>query len=470
MLAAMEAAAGSRAKLGRSTRPRAVKQRERILAAVAEVVSKRGYQASPVELIAERAGMTKKTFYGYFPNREEALLACLEDAAEEAHRRILAAVTEEEDWPEQIRAGLAAFLDYVAAEPALARTCLVETMGAGARALERYEAALRSFTPLLRGGRTERESTAPLPDILEDTLVGGIVWMIHQRLLRGEANAVPALLPRMLKFVFTSYLGEARARELAGVGPAPAPTAPATRVPKPAVAARLDPDDRAIAERQVRMTRLPGGRGLDPELVARDQRRRILAAMVQCVAERGYNDTTVVAVITAASVSRQTFYELFTDKEECFLAAYDAVVARVDRIVLEATATETEWPRQVAAAITALLTFFAAHPDMARLCLVEAAAMGEASVERREQDSARFDALIAIGRTQLGKGHDQPEEGAEEALFGGLTTLLTRRVIAGEAEQLDRDAPDLIEFVLSPFIGSEEAHAASAGYSAPATV
>jgi AcrR family transcriptional regulator len=468
MLAAMEAAAGSRAKQDGSTRPRALKQRKRILAAVAEVVSKRGYQASSVELIAERAGMTKKTFYAYFPNREEALLACLDGAAEEARRRILEAMAGRDEWPEQIRAGLATFLDYVAAEPALARTCLVETMGAGTRALDRYENALRSFTPLLRGGREQRQGAAPLPDILEDTLVGGVVWMIHQRLLRGEAAEVPALLPRMLKFVYTPYLGEARARELAGVeSAAPPPDAP-IRLPKPAVASRLEPGDGVIAERQVRMTRLPGGRGLDPQLVARDQRRRILAAMVECVAERGYNETTIVAVITAASVSRQTFYELFTDKEECFLAAYDAVVARVDRIVLEATATETEWPRQVAAAITALLSFFGAHPDMARLCLLEAAAMGEGSIERREQDAARFDALIAIGRTQLGDEHEQPEAGAEEALFGGLTTLLTRRVIAGEAEQLDGDAPDLIEFILTPFIGVEEAHATAVGY-APAT-
>jgi AcrR family transcriptional regulator len=465
----MASTTASRAKQGKSTRPRAIKQRERILAAVADVVSKRGYQASPVELIAERAGMTKKTFYGYFPNREEALLACLDAAAEEARRRIVAATAEEDEWAGEIRAGLAAFLEYVAAEPALARTCLVETMGAGTRALDRYEAALRTFTPLLRGGRSQQATPTPLPDILEDTLIGGIVWMVHQRLLRGEAAEVPTLLPRMLKFVLTPYLGEKRARELAGVGPAATPTNRPGRLPKPAVAARLDPDDGAIAERQVRMTRLPGGRGLDPELVARDQRRRILAAMVQCVAERGYNETTVVAVITAASVSRQTFYELFTDKEECFLAAYDAVVARVDRVVLEATATETEWPRQVAAAITALLTFFSTHPDMARLCLVEAAALGEGSVERREQDSARFDALIAIGRTQLGDEQEQPEEGAEEALFGGLTTLLTRRVLAGEAERLDRDAPDLIEFILAPFVGPDAAHSAATGYSpAPA--
>jgi AcrR family transcriptional regulator len=464
MLAAMEAAAGSRAKLGQSTRPRAIKQRRRILAGVAEVVSKRGYQDSPVELIAERAGMTKKTFYAYFPNREEALLACLDDAAEEARRRILTALTGQEEWPEQIRAGLAAFLDYVAAEPALARTCLVETMGAGARALERYENALRSFTPLLRGGRDLRDPGAPLPDILEDTMVGGIVWMIHQRLLRGEAAVVPGLLPRILKFVLTPYLGEERAKEIAGVESAARPGRTAARVPKPAVASRLDPGDGLIAEREVRMTRLPAGRGLEPELVARDQRRRILTAIVQCVAECGYNDTTIVAVITAASVSRQTFYELFTDKEECFLAAYDAVVARIDRVVLEATVTETEWPRQVAAAITALLSFLASHPDMARLCLVEAAAVGEGSVERREQDAARFDALIAIGRSRLGEEHEQPEEGAEEALFGGLTTHLTRRVIAGEAERLDRDAPDLIEFVLAPFVGADEAHATATGY------
>src|ERR1700735_2911671 len=157
----MASTMASRAKQGKSTRPRAIKQRERILAAVADVVSKRGYQASPVELIAERAGMTKKTFYGYFPNREEALLACLDAAAEEARRRIVAATAEEDEWAGEIRAGLAAFLEYVAAEPALARTCLVETMGAGTRALDRYEAALRTFTPLLRGGRSQQATPDP---------------------------------------------------------------------------------------------------------------------------------------------------------------------------------------------------------------------------------------------------------------------------------------------------------------------
>jgi hypothetical protein len=95
--------------------------------------------------------------------------------------------------------------------------------------------------------------------------------------------------------------------------------------------------------------------------------------------------------------------------------------------------------------------------------------LGEGSVERREQDEARFNALIAIGRTQLGDGHEQPEVGAEEALFGGLTTLLTRRVVAGEAELLDRDAPGLTEFILTPFIGPGEARAVAAGYSAPLT-
>jgi AcrR family transcriptional regulator len=188
--------------------------REKILVAMAEIVAKRGYQGTTVEHIVKRAGVARNTFYEFFKNREACLLAGFEEALAEVAARATAAAAEETEWPQQVRAALQVLLDWVAENPALARTCLVESMTAGPEALERYENVLREYAPLFELGR-ENPAASELPDTLEDSIVGGIVWMVHQRLLRGEADQVPALLPTMLEFALTPYLGEQAAAEIA---------------------------------------------------------------------------------------------------------------------------------------------------------------------------------------------------------------------------------------------------------------
>jgi hypothetical protein len=113
-----------------------------------------------------------------------------------------------------VRAALTAFIDYCASEPALVRTCLVEAVTAGPVAMERYERALTSFAPLLREGRDYLGGAGELPDDLEDLIIGGIVWMVHQRLLRNEIDEIPGLRPTMLEFALVPYLGEERAAEV----------------------------------------------------------------------------------------------------------------------------------------------------------------------------------------------------------------------------------------------------------------
>jgi AcrR family transcriptional regulator len=190
-------------------------QRERILSALAEIVAKRGHQGTTVELIVKRAGVARVTFYANFDNREDCLRACFAEAAARNKVLVVAAAAGEREWPAQVRAGLAAFLDHVAANPALARTCIAESMTAGPDAMERYDEALRSYTPAFRRGREFVANPNELPETLEDSLVGGIVWMVHQRLLRGEAQRVPDLLPTLLEFTLAPYLGEERAAEVA---------------------------------------------------------------------------------------------------------------------------------------------------------------------------------------------------------------------------------------------------------------
>jgi AcrR family transcriptional regulator len=188
--------------------------RDRILVAMTEIVAKRGYQGTTIEHIVKRAGVSRATFYEHFENREACLLAAFDDGGEELQRRMSEA-TQSGEWPERVRAGLGAFVDYCASEPALARTCLVESVTAGPVAMERYERALTKFAPLFREGRDHLEEGAgELPDDLEDLIIGGIVWMVHQRLLRNEIDEIPGLLPTMLEFALVPYLGEEQAAEV----------------------------------------------------------------------------------------------------------------------------------------------------------------------------------------------------------------------------------------------------------------
>lgn len=187
--------------------------RDRILVAMYEIVAKRGYQGTTIEHIVKRAGISRATFYEHFENREDCLLAGFADAEKELHRRT-AEATKAGEWPKRVRSALSTFVEYCASEPALARTCLVEAVTAGPIAMERYERALTSFTPLFREGRDHLDAAGDLPDDLEDLIVGGIVWMVHQRLLRNEVNEIPGLLPTMLEFALVPYLGEARAAEV----------------------------------------------------------------------------------------------------------------------------------------------------------------------------------------------------------------------------------------------------------------
>lgn len=192
--------------------------RDRILVAMAEIVAKRGYQGTTIEHIVKRAGVSRATFYEHFENREDCLLAGFAEAEKELQRRV-AKATEAGEWPDRVRAALSAFLDYCTSEPALARTCLVEAVTAGPVAMERYERALTSFAPLFHEGRDHRDGAGELPGDLEDMIIGGVVWMVHQRLLRNEIDKLAGLLPTMLEFALVPYLGEERAAEVIAAKP-----------------------------------------------------------------------------------------------------------------------------------------------------------------------------------------------------------------------------------------------------------
>ncbi len=182
-------------------------QRARIVAALAAETAERGYRAVTVADIVRRAGIARNTFYDNFASKEDCFLATQDFGVEESLRRIVEAGGAIEDWKERLAAGLGAFLGYVASEPALARTCIVEALSAGPAAQERHEQSLQAFLPLLRLGRESSPHGEELPDTLEETIAGGIFWVIYQRIVLGETEQIEALLPDLVDFALTPYIG-----------------------------------------------------------------------------------------------------------------------------------------------------------------------------------------------------------------------------------------------------------------------
>src|SRR5262249_11817342 len=106
----------------------------------------------------------------------------------------------------RVEAGLAAFLGFVAERPSLARMCMVEALSATRASATRYDDSLRDFVELLK--RSTPAETG-LPETIEETLVGGVAWIVNQQIRRGEAAAAEDLLPELAEFIISPYHGVA---------------------------------------------------------------------------------------------------------------------------------------------------------------------------------------------------------------------------------------------------------------------
>lgn len=203
------------------------------------------------------------------------------------------------------------------------------------------------------------------------------------------------------------------------------------------------------------LSRLPPGRhGLSREFVTENQRGRLTAGILSVVAERGYNEATISQIAAAAGVSRRTFYTYFSSKQECFLDAYGQIAEHLRQAGGVAAAPYEEWPDRVAAKLRSALEVFAANPDLVRFYLVEAPRAGDEIAARYRHVTSRALADLTADRPPSIR---QPSEAIEYAVMGGMAALIADRVQAGEGENLPSLLPDLLELVLTPYLGREEA-------------
>jgi AcrR family transcriptional regulator len=191
-------------------------------------------------------------------------------------------------------------------------------------------------------------------------------------------------------------------------------------------------------------------------VVARSQRERLLEAAVRVVAAKGYAATTIGDLTKQAGVSRTTFYELFEDKEACFLAAYDNAVEALVRRVVSAYESEQRWPDRARAGLAALLAALAEEPALARLSLVDVGSAGPLAQRRYRAAVQRLTPLFDEGRDFAPGGRSLPPNTSRMAI-GGVTGLISDELLAGRAEQLPGLLSDALFATLVPYIGPDAA-------------
>jgi AcrR family transcriptional regulator len=191
-----------------------------------------------------------------------------------------------------------------------------------------------------------------------------------------------------------------------------------------------------------------GPHALSREQVARSQRQRLVAAMIDAIGDHGYVKTTVADVIARAGVSRKAFYEHFPNKQECFLTAYDTVAAEGAERVRSAYLRAEGLPDSTTSALGALFELAIENPRVVRLVLVEIGAVGPAGIARRERLLAGLEALL---RESLGlvPGPGTVPNPVLRAVIGGLNRVLYTHAQSGEDTNLLDLVPDLVRWATS---------------------
>jgi AcrR family transcriptional regulator len=191
-------------------------------------------------------------------------------------------------------------------------------------------------------------------------------------------------------------------------------------------------------------------RGLSSEAVAANQRRRILSAVGVALYRNGYRYTTVEHILELASVSRRTFYSLFDGKADVFCAAHAEALALLDERVRAACGSEEEWPQQVEAAVAAALRWATAEPDRAYLLVAEPLTAGPRMLCPHDLLVDRFASRLRLGRAF--SPIELPST-LEEYLLGGFANMVAARLTQDRPSLLPRLAPELTDFLCSPFLG-----------------
>lgn len=205
-------------------------------------------------------------------------------------------------------------------------------------------------------------------------------------------------------------------------------------------------------------TRLrPGPGGLPRGQVTEIQRSRMLVAAVEAVEEVGYMRMTVAKVIGRAKVSRKTFYDVFVDREDCFLAAFEQAIAQLRGLIVDAYEQEANWREGIRAGLARMLRFMDDEPGLARLCVIEALGAGSRVLEVRARALDELAAVVDRGRSVGTVGTREPPQVTAEGVVGAVFAVIHTRLLEQRPGPLTNLLAPLMSMIVLPYLGARTA-------------
>jgi AcrR family transcriptional regulator len=434
----------------------AAHQCERLMEAMVQVVDERGVVATTISDLVARAGISRRTFYEHFENKEDCLLATYDAAVETEIQRLLDVYGSTAGWLKQLEAIIRALFRDIAEHPDAARLICVEMGASGAAGVQRWADGAARLQRFISSGFEQAPGQGTIPDPVARAIVGALRKIVYSRVReRRSSKSLKAeltrLVPGLMEWIADYYptpQGLPRRprskplRRLEG-GRAPGSLSP----PAPWGARGLPRGEH----------NLPRG------FVVFNQRERIFDAIARLTARDGYPALNLEDIAAAAAVSLQTFYTHFENKEEAFLATYEVGHSRAKAAVNRALTTQTNWVEGVRAGVLALLEFLASEPALAHLACVDILIAYPHVAGRVDEANATYAQLLDL---DIGEGApSQPTAPiVSEAIVGGVFELIHDYIMRGRTRRLPELADHISYIALTPFIGREAAADAIVGH------
>lgn len=397
-------------------------QRTRIHGAMIEAVWQDGYEGTSVKQVIGLAGVSRRSFYEQFANKEECFLATFDMLAERGVKRLrMAYLSAGGGIQERLSATFAALADAASNDRKAAGLVVVESQMAGPPGLLRLRRATATCEQLLSQGFVESPETQPLAAPIVRGIAGGLHGALSTNLREGRPSA-DELAGEMLQWTLLFQ------------------TDAAERMTE------------RIATRVARLLREAPSAGGERHAQTADTRERLLQNVLRLAVVDDYRELTAPQIAEESGISIDAFFDVFADKEECFLAALNMLGDEMLVVAADPSLVSADWPFAVRAVLGKLTRFLAGHPVYAQTIAQEAFAAGSDAVECDLELAHSIATLLTEGA---------PNEPlcplALEGIAGALWHTVRWHVTSSRIQLLPAVSDHLAYVVLAPFIGADAA-------------
>jgi TetR/AcrR family transcriptional regulator len=402
-------------------------QRTRIHGAMIEAVAEGGYEGTSVKQVIGLAGVSRRSFYEQFGNKEAGFLATFDVIAHQGLQRMRRAYLETDgDMRARLRSAFATLAAAATEDRKSALLVLTAAQTAGAAGTLRLCRAMTSCEQMLSACFAESPEATALPVPVVRGMVGGLHGALAALVREGTLSDADELAEQMLDWALRFQ--------------APAAADLAERM-APELTRRM---------REISMANAHGETA--PDAVSEDPRERLLQNMLRLAALHEYRELTAPQIADESGLTIDEFFEHFAGKDECYVAALDMVGDELLAIAANPELTSPEWPRAVRRTVGELMCHLAARPLYARTIGQEAFFAGQVAVQRNLEMARDLAALLSEGAPS------QPSNPlTAEGVAGVIWHTIRCQVASGRIQLLGALSDYVSYLVLAPFIGAEAA-------------